>query len=109
MSRADGASPWSDIARSFPDEAPSPFRPEQIAPLGVFLLEVDGVDDAVSAETAKVAAQLAPGGEQPHGFQVTDRDRPDRALAVAAMLVAVAQRDLPSLMDLRARLHHVDA
>ena len=46
----------SGIFRSFPDQAPSPSRAEQIAPLRVFFVVVHRVGDAVGAETAKIPA-----------------------------------------------------
>src|ERR1700747_672161 len=99
----------SDIARMLPNKTPSPLRPEQVAPLRISLVEIDGIDDPVGPKTAKISAKLAPGGQYPHGLVVADRDRPDRALAVAAVFVAVAQRDFLSFMDLRACPRHVDA
>src|SRR5712671_7352029 len=41
----------------FPDQAPSPSRPEQVTPLGIFLVEIHRVDDAVGSKAAKIAAQ----------------------------------------------------
>src|SRR6266436_957736 len=69
----------SEIARMFPDQAPSPSCPEQVTPLGISF------------------------------FVIADRDRPDRAFAVTAVFVAIVQRDLPSFVNLRARPRHVDA
>src|SRR6516162_6755634 len=99
----------SDIARILPNETPSPLRSEQVAPFRISLVEVDGVDDAVGPKAAKIGPKLAPGGQYPHGLVIADRNRPDRALAVAAVFVAVAQRDFLSLMNLRPRPRHVDA
>src|SRR6266403_3196324 len=99
----------SSIARMFPDQAPSPSRPEQVTPLGISFVEINGVDDAVGSKTAKIAAQLAPRRQNPHRFVIADRDRPDRAFAVTAVFVAIVQRDFPSFVNLRARPRHVDA
>src|SRR5215472_7198791 len=110
--KARSASPrWnatSDIARMLPNQAPSPLCPEQVAPLRISLVEIDGVDDAVGPKAAKIRPKLAPGGQYPHGLVIADRDRPDRALAMAAVFVAVAQRDFLSLMNLRPGPRHVD-
>src|SRR6266550_9042796 len=93
----------SDIARMFPDQAPSPSRPEQVTPLGIFFVEIKGIDDAVGSKAAKITAQFAPCRQYPHRFVIADRDRPDRAFAVAAVFVAIAQRDFPSFVNLRTR------
>src|SRR5436853_3336166 len=90
-----------------PDQAPPPFRAQDVAPLRIFFVVVDRVDDAVGAETAEILAQFAPRRQYPHRLVIADRDRPDRALAVTAVLVAVVQRDLFALVDLRAGPHHV--
>src|SRR6184192_4160388 len=100
---------FSGIFRRFPDQAAPPFRPQDVAPLRISFVVVDRVDDAVGAETAEILAQFAPRREYPHRLVIADRDRPDRALAVAAMLVAIVQRDLFALVDLRPCPHHVDA
>src|ERR1700733_7886612 len=99
----------SGVARLFPDHASSPFRPEQVAPLRIFFVEIDGVDDAVGPKAAKIAAQLAPCRQYPHGFVITDGDRPDMAFAVAAMFVAITQADFLAFVNLRAGPRHVDA
>src|SRR5215208_3214163 len=91
----------SSIFGRFPDQAAPPFCPQEAAPSRVFFVVVDRVDDAVGAETAEILAQFAPRREYPHRLVVADRDRPDRALAVAAVLVAIVQRDLFALVDLR--------
>src|SRR6186713_2386481 len=98
----------SSIFGRFPDQAAPPFRPQEVAPFRVFFVVVDRVDDAVGAETAEILAQFAPRREYPHRLVIADRDRPDRALAVAAVLVAIVQRDLFALVDLRPRTNHVD-
>src|SRR6185437_17051072 len=97
------------IFRPFPDHALPPPRAQDIAPLRVFVVEIIGIYDAISAKAAKILAQLAPGREQPHRFEIADRDRPDRALGGPALLVAVMQRDLLAFVNMRACLHHVDA
>src|ERR1019366_2376271 len=99
----------SDLLRLLPDQAPSPSRPEQVAPLRIFFVEIGRIDDTVGSKTAKIAAQLAPCRQYPHGFVIADGDRPDVALAVAAMFVAIAQADFPAFVNLRARPRHVDA
>src|ERR1700675_4127835 len=99
----------SGIARMFPDQAPSPSRPEQVTPLGIFLVEIHGGNDAVGSKTAKIPAQLAPCRQQSYGLEIADGDRPDGAFAVTAVFIAIAQRDFPSLVNLRARPCHVDA
>src|SRR5258708_4104776 len=99
----------SGVARLLPYQAPSPFRSEQVPPLGIFFVEVIGVDDTVGSEAAKILAQLAPGRQQAHGFEIANGDRPDGAFAVTTVFVAIAQRDFPALVDLRACPHHVDA
>src|SRR6186713_2985530 len=98
----------SGIFGRFPDQAAPPFRPQDVAPLRIFFVVVLGIDDAVGAETAEILAQFAPCREDPHRLVIADRDRPDRALAVTAVLVAIVQRDLPALVDLRPRTNHVD-
>src|SRR5437868_7579640 len=98
----------SGILWLLPDQALSPFRFEHLAPLRIFVGEVLRIDHAIGAETAEILAQLAPRREDPHRFVIADRDRPDGALAVAAVLVAITQRDLPAFMNLRARPRHVD-
>src|SRR5579863_724186 len=92
-----------------PNQASPPLRAQQIAPLRIFLVEIDRIDDPVGSKAAEVAAQLTPGREQPHGFEIADRDRPDRAFAVAALFVAIAKRDFLALMNLRPGPRHVDA
>src|ERR1700687_6026820 len=99
----------SDFARLFPDQAPSPSGSEQVTPLGIFFLEILGVDHAVGSKTAKIPAQLAPCRQKPHRFEIADGDRPDGAFAVTAVFVAIVQRDFPSCMNLRTRPRHVDA
>src|SRR6202163_2787853 len=99
----------SDVARMFPDQASPPSCPEQVPPLGIFFVEVQGVDDAVGTKAAKIRAQLAPCRQNPHRFVIADGDRPDGAFAVAAPFVAIAQRDFLALVNLRARPRHVDA
>src|SRR5215207_4296095 len=98
----------SGVLWRFPDQAAPPFRPQDVAPLRIFFVVVLGIDDAVGAETAEILAQFAPRGEDPHRLVIADRDRPDRALAVAAVLVAIVQRDLFALVDLRPCPNHVD-
>src|SRR5438477_9257877 len=92
-----------------PNETPSPLCSEQVASLRIFLVEIGSVDDPVGPETAKIRPKLAPASQYPHGLVIADRDRPDCALAVAAVFVAVAQRDFLSLMDLCPCPRHVDA
>src|SRR5450432_832524 len=99
----------SDILWLLPDQASSPFRAQRFASFGIFLVEIIRLDDAVGAEAAKIPPQFAPGGENPHRFVVADRDRPNRAFGVAALFVAVAQRDLLALVNLRPCPRHVDA
>src|SRR5215211_3358600 len=89
----------SGVFGRFPDQAAPPFRPQDVAPLRIFFVVVDRVDDAVGAETAEILAQFAPRREYPYCLVIADRDRPDGALAVAAVLVAVVQRDLLALVD----------
>src|ERR1700733_11194935 len=98
-----------DIARLFPDQASAPSRFEQIAPLGVFFVEMLGIDHAVGSKAAEILAQFAPCRENPHRFVIADRNWPDRAFAVAAVFVAVAQRDFLALVNLRPGPRHVDA
>src|SRR5260221_8690092 len=98
-----GRTSASSVARGFPDQAPSPSRPEQVTPLGVFFVQMHGVDDPVGSKAAKIPAQLAPCRQQPHGLEIADGDRPDGAFAVAAVFVAIAQRDLLSFVNLRPR------
>src|SRR3954471_24573059 len=90
----------SGILGRFPDQAPPPFRPQDVAALRIFFVVVHGIDDAIGAETAEILAQLAPRREYPHGLVIADRDRPDGALAAAAVLVAIVQRDFLALVDL---------
>src|SRR6266853_394235 len=99
----------SGIARMFPDQAPSPSRSEQVAPLGIVFVEILCVDDTVGSETAKIPAQFAPCRQNPHRFEIADGDRPDGAFAVTAVLVAIAQSDFLSFVNLRTRPRHVDA
>src|SRR5688572_31574839 len=98
----------SGVAWRFPDQALPPFGPQGVTPLRIFLVEVNRVDDTVGSKAAKILAQLAPRRQQPHGLEIADRNRPDDAFAVAAVFVAVAQRDLLAFMDMRARPRHVD-
>src|SRR6266852_5701599 len=99
----------SGIARMFPDQAPSPSRSEQVAPLGISFVEIQGVDDTVGSKTAKIPAQLAPCRQKPHRFEIADGDRPDRAFAIPAVFVAIVQRDFLAFVNLRTRPCHVDA
>src|SRR5882672_244394 len=92
---------FSGILRRFPDQAPPPFRAQDVAPFRIFFVVIDRIDDAVGAETAEILPQFAPCRQYPHRLVIADRDRPDRALAAAAMLVAIVQRDLLALVDLR--------
>src|SRR5258706_12796514 len=107
--RPVGRTSASSVARRLPDQAPSPPRSKQVTPLGIFFVEMHGVDDAVGPKTAKIPAQLAPRRQQPHRFEIADGDRPDGAFAVAAVFVAIAQRDFLSFVNLCPRPHHVDA
>src|ERR1700743_3664613 len=109
MHRAQGSIHWSIVTRPPPDQYLPPSGTQQVAPLRIFLAQIVRLDDAVGAEAAEVVAQFAPRRKQPHRFEIADGDRPDRALAVATLLVAIAQRDLPALVNLRARPCHVDA
>src|SRR5260370_23913255 len=99
----------SGIARMFPDQAPSPSRSEEVAPLGIVFVEILRVDDTVGSETAKIPAQFAPCRQNPHGLVIADGDRPDGAFAVTAVFVAIAQCDFLSFVNLRTRPRHVDA
>src|SRR6266404_9453459 len=99
----------SGITRMFPDQASSPSRSEQVTPLGIVFVKIQGVDDTVGSKAAKIPAQLAPCRQEPHGFEIADGDRPDGAFAVTAVFVAVAQCYLLSLVNLRTRPRHVDA
>src|SRR4051812_36618618 len=107
--RPAASDPLSGVARRFPDQALPPFRPQGVAPLRIFLVEIDRIDDTIGAKAAKILAQLAPRRQQPYRFMIADRDRPDGAFAVAAVFVAVAQRDLLAFVDMRTRPGHVDA
>src|SRR6185437_1160151 len=49
---------------------------------------------AVGAEAAERLAQFAPRDHDPHHVPVADRDRPDQALAFAALFVAIGDADL---------------
>src|SRR5262249_59394590 len=99
----------SIVFRWAPDEALPPFGAQHVAPFRISLVEIGRFHHAVGAEAAEIAAQLAPGREQAHRLEIADRDRPDRALAIAALLVAIAQGDFLAFVDLRAGAHHVHA
>src|SRR3981189_1203052 len=88
----------SGILWRFPDQASAPFRAQEVAPFRIFFVVVHCVDDAVGAETAEILAQFAPRRQNPHRLVVPDRNRPDGALALAAMFVAVGHRDLLHLV-----------
>src|SRR5882724_9740771 len=90
----------SGILWGLPDQTSAPFRPQQVAPLRIFFVVIDSIDDAVGAETAEILAQFAPRRQNPHRLVVADRDRPDGALALAAMFVAVGQGDLLAFVDI---------
>src|ERR1700722_2385250 len=92
----------STIARMFPDLAPSPSGPEQVAPFRVFFVEIGCFDHTVGAKAAKIPAQFAPCRQNSYRLVIADRDRPDGAFAVAAMFVAITQRNLFSLVNLGA-------
>src|SRR6266403_2405701 len=92
----------SGVARRLPDQASAPFRPECIAALWVLFVEIHRVDDAVGSKTAKILAQFAPGRQKPHRLEIADGNRPDGALAVTTVFVAITQRDLLSLVNMRA-------
>src|SRR5260370_25795840 len=89
----------SGIARMFPDQAPSPSRSEQVAPLGIVFVEILRVDDTVGSETAKIAAQFAPCRQNPHRFVIADGDRPDVAFAVTTWFVAISHYDFHSFIN----------
>src|SRR6267378_1808021 len=74
-------------------QPPPPFRPQNARPLGIALVEKPGSRHPVRAEASEVLAQLAPGDQVADGLHVADRHRPDDTLALAALLVAIAQRD----------------
>src|SRR6266852_3045915 len=99
----------SGIARMFPDQAPSPSRSEQVAPLGIVFVEIQGGEDAVGSTPANTPAHLPPCRQQPHRFEIADGDPPDGAFAVTAVFVAIAQCDFLSFVNLRARPRHIDA
>src|SRR5262249_43936594 len=109
MHRAQASIHGSIVAGLFPDQNLTPSGTQHVAPFGISLAEIIRLDDAVGAEAAEVVAQLAPRREQPHRFEIADGDRPDRTLAVATLLIAIAQCDLPAFVNLRARPRHVDA
>ncbi len=87
----------------------APPGPEHARTLGVALLQEGRRGDAVGAEGAEVAAQLAPGDEVADAVEIADRHRPGDALGRPALLVIVAERDLLALVDPAANLGEVDA
>src|SRR5512146_1714947 len=93
----------SDILGRLPDQAPAPSRAEQVAALRIFFVVIDRLDDTVGSKAAKIPPQLAPRRQDPHRFVIADGDRPDGALAAAAMFVAIVQRDLLALVNLLPR------
>src|SRR4029077_20444080 len=108
--RLQGSVPCRSIVfRRTPDQTLPPLRAQHVAPFRISLVEIDRVYHAIGAEAAKIVAQLAPRSEQAHRLEIADGDRPDRTLAVAALLGAIAPRDLLALVDLGARAHHVHA
>src|SRR5690348_11863525 len=76
---------------------PSP--PQLLWTAIITLVEKRRGDNAIGAEMPESLAQLAPGGQQPHCLCITDNGRPDDALALAALFVAVANGDLPAIAD----------
>src|SRR6267142_1794043 len=90
-------------------QPPPPFCSQGARPLGIAVVEKPGSRHPVRAEASEVLAQLAPGDQVADSLHVADRHRPDDALALAALLVAIAQRDLPTSMYLAAHTRHIEA
>src|SRR5207245_8324768 len=80
------------VCRFVAVQGATPSRPQDARPLGVALVEEACRGHPVRPEASEVLAQLAPGDQVTDGLHVADRHRPDDALALAALLLAVAQR-----------------
>jgi hypothetical protein len=78
-----------------------PFDPQGRAPLGILFIQEHGLRDPVDAEAAKIFA-VRTSLPDAAGFKITDRNRPDGAFGVAALLVAIVQPDFPAGVNMRA-------
>ena len=73
----------------------APLFQQRVAAARVALFGDVQRDDAVDAKVANVAAQLAPRGDDANAIEIGQRKRPDRPIGVAALVVAIVDRDLP--------------
>lgn len=65
-------------------------RPEHRGALGIAFVEERGVLDAIDAETAQIAAQLAPGDQHSRRFEIADNHGPYGSPGVSAGLVVIS-------------------
>src|SRR5215207_6496330 len=72
----------------------APFLQHRLASARIALLGHVEHDDSVGSEVAEVLAQFAPRHDHPHLLEEAQGERPDRALAVGAVVVAIAEPDL---------------
>ena len=62
----------SGILGRFPDQAAPPFRPQDVAPLRIFFVVVDRVDDTVTGLRASLAALDALRTRAPHAIGLAE-------------------------------------
>src|SRR5947207_7966234 len=98
----------SGVRRLYAVERPPPFRPQCARPLGVAFVQEPRGDHPVGPKASEVLAQFAPGDQMANCLHVPHRNRPNDALALAALFVAIKQIDFPARMNLRSHPRHIE-
>jgi len=76
-----------------------PPGPQFTGAAAVTLVRKAGGDDAIRPDVPELPPQFAPGGHEAHGLGIADDRRPDRALALMQMFVAIADPCLVPAAD----------
>src|SRR4029078_10359431 len=83
---------------------------ERLAGLGAEAVRLDAERlNAIQAEAAEIRTQLAPRREQPDRAEITQRQRPDRALCLIAAAVPILEMHLEAPAQRLAELRQIEA
>src|SRR6516164_5147627 len=82
-------------------QRPPPFRTKRARPLGIAFVEEPRRNHPVRPKASEALAQFAPSDQMAHGLHVSHRHRPNDALALAALFVAIIEPDFPACVNLR--------
>lgn len=74
-------------------------RPQFTGTAAVTLFKKVGGDDAIRPDVPELPPQFAPGGDEAHGLGIADDGRPDCALALMQLFVAIADPYLAPAAD----------